>query len=90
MGDSVASDAVYQQITGLLFFKVVEHASVCLIRVAESFATSWEKLDILCMHGLIPETVRLLSADHTGEDMAPQTSLSSSTYMVGLIQMSNF
>lgn len=66
--------------------KVVEHASVCLIRVAESFATSWEKLDILCMHGLIPETVRLLSADHTGEDMAPQTSLSSSTYM-GLVRL---
>eukprot|EP00250_Pteridium_aquilinum_P010869 c19685_g1_i1 orf=681-4355(+) len=66
--------------------KVVEHASVCLIRVAESFATSWEKLDILCMHGLIPETLRLLSADHTGGDTAPQTSLSSSTY-TGLVRL---
>lgn len=66
--------------------KVVEHASVCLIRIAESFATSWEKLDILCMHGLIPAALRLVSVDHSAGDMAPQTSLSSSTY-TGLVRL---
>ncbi|KAI5054672.1 hypothetical protein GOP47_0029817 [Adiantum capillus-veneris] len=66
--------------------KVVEHVSVCLIRIAESFATSWEKLDILCMHGLIPAALRLLSVDHTVGDIAPQASLSSSTY-TGLVRL---
>ncbi|MCO5568348.1 hypothetical protein L7F22_022047 [Adiantum nelumboides] len=33
--------------------KVVDHASVCLSKIADSFATSTEKLDMLCSHGLI-------------------------------------
>ncbi|KAH7444617.1 hypothetical protein KP509_02G085400 [Ceratopteris richardii] len=64
-------------------FKVVEHSSVCLIRIAESFATSWEKLDILCMHGLISAAIRLLSVEHTA---GSQTSLSDSTY-TGLLRL---
>eukprot|EP00245_Coleochaete_scutata_P015662 TRINITY_DN706_c0_g1_i1.p1 TRINITY_DN706_c0_g1~~TRINITY_DN706_c0_g1_i1.p1 ORF type:complete len:1941 (-),score=419.45 TRINITY_DN706_c0_g1_i1:667-6414(-) len=63
--------------------KVVEHACVCLSRLAEAFASSSEKLDMLCAHGLISHAVRLISV--TGAS-GPQTTLSSSTY-TGLVRL---
>ncbi|BBM99900.1 E3 ubiquitin-protein ligase TRIP12 [Marchantia polymorpha subsp. ruderalis] len=66
--------------------KVVEHASVCLTRIAESFASSSEKLDTLCSHGLIPQAARLISVGNSSGSLVPQTSLSTSTY-TGLIRL---
>jgi hypothetical protein len=67
---------------GGVFFQVVEHASVCLMRIAEASATSSEKLDVLCSHGLIPQAARLISVSNTAGSLVPQTSLSTSTYTV--------
>lgn len=58
-------------------FQVLDHASVCLTRIAESFASSPERLDALCNHGLISQAAALISISNTG-----QTSLASSTYAV--------
>ncbi|KAG0572814.1 hypothetical protein KC19_VG127600 [Ceratodon purpureus] len=66
--------------------KVVEHASVCLSRIAESFGSSSEKLDMLCAHGLIPLVARLISVSNSSVSLIPQASLSSSTY-TGLIRL---
>ncbi|XP_057827496.2 E3 ubiquitin-protein ligase UPL3 isoform X1 [Cryptomeria japonica] len=63
--------------------KVVEHASICLTRIAESFASSSDKLDELCNHGLVAQAVRLVSVSNSG---AGQTSLSAPTY-TGLIRL---
>lgn len=62
--------------------QVVEQASVCLTRIAEAFATSAEKLDALCSHGLIAQTARLISVGNSSGSLIPQASLSSSTYTV--------
>jgi E3 ubiquitin-protein ligase TRIP12 len=85
---SDAADFVTEAIpllTNLLQYqdsKVVEHASVCLMRIAEASATSSEKLDVLCSHGLIPQAARLISVSNTAGSLVPQTSLSTSTYTV--------
>lgn len=65
-----------------VFFQVVEHASVCLTRIAEASATSSEKLDMLCSYGLIPQATRLISGSNVPGSLVPQTTLSSSTYTV--------
>lgn len=89
---SDASDFVIEAVpilTNLLQYqdsKVVDHASVCLTRIAESFATSSEKLDMLCSHGLLPQAVRLVSVNNTNGAMISQTSLNNSTY-TGLIRL---
>ncbi|KAI5073229.1 hypothetical protein GOP47_0011242 [Adiantum capillus-veneris] len=89
---SDASDFVIEAVpilTNLLQYqdsKVVDHASVCLTRIADSFATSSEKLDMLCSHGLIPQAVRLVSVNNSNGAMISQTSLNSSTY-TGLIRL---
>jgi len=73
-------------LTNLLQFhdsKVVEHASVCLTRIVESFASSSEKLDELCNHGLVTQAARLISVGASGSG---QASLSTSTY-TGLIRI---
>ena len=59
---------------------MLEHASVCLTRIAESFASSPEKLDELCNHGLVAQTTRLVSVSSSG---GAQASLSTPTYIVG-------
>ncbi|XP_024534679.1 E3 ubiquitin-protein ligase UPL3 [Selaginella moellendorffii] len=66
--------------------KVVDHASLCLTRIADSFANSSEKIDVLCSHGLIPLAARLVSVSNPNGAMVPQTSLSASTY-TGLIRL---
>ncbi|KAL3701580.1 hypothetical protein R1sor_019602 [Riccia sorocarpa] len=89
---SDAADFVNEAIpilTNLLQYqdsKVVEHASVCLTRIAESFASSPEKLDTLCSHGLIPQAARLISVSNSSGSLVPQASLSTSTY-TGLIRL---
>ncbi|CAM6105259.1 unnamed protein product [Calypogeia fissa] len=89
---SDAADFVMEAVpllTNLLQYqdsKVVEHASVCLTRIAEAFASAPEKLDILCSHGLIPQAARLISVGNSSNNLVPQTSLSTSTY-TGLIRL---
>lgn len=73
-------------LTNLLQFhdsKVVEHACICLTRIVESFASSSEKLDELCNHGLVTQAARLISVGTSGSG---QSSLSTSTY-TGLIRI---
>ncbi|KAJ8467986.1 hypothetical protein OPV22_030538 [Ensete ventricosum] len=62
--------------------KVLEHASVCLTRIAEAFASSPEKLDELCKHGLVAQAAGLISLSNSGG----QASLSTLTY-TGLIRL---
>ncbi|WOL09703.1 E3 ubiquitin-protein ligase [Canna indica] len=62
--------------------KVLEHASVCLTRIAEAFALCPEKLDELCKHGLVAQAAGLISLSNSGG----QASLSPSTY-TGLIHL---
>nr|XP_027105661.1 E3 ubiquitin-protein ligase UPL3-like isoform X2 [Coffea arabica]XP_027112032.1 E3 ubiquitin-protein ligase UPL3-like isoform X2 [Coffea arabica] len=86
---SDAADFVMEAVpllTNLLQYhdaKVLEHASICLTRIAESFATSPEKLDELCNHGLVTQAASLISTSNSG---GGQASLSSSTY-TGLIRL---
>ncbi|KAM7482746.1 hypothetical protein LguiB_007329 [Lonicera macranthoides] len=63
--------------------KVLEHASVCLTRIAEAFASSPDKLDELCNHGLVTQAASLISTSSSG---GGQASLSTSTY-TGLIRL---
>ncbi|KAL3613951.1 E3 ubiquitin-protein ligase upl3 [Castilleja foliolosa] len=63
--------------------KVIEHASICLTRIAEAFASSPEKLDELCSHGIVTQTAALISSSGTG---GGQASLGTSTY-TGLIRL---
>ncbi|XP_077221227.1 E3 ubiquitin-protein ligase UPL3-like [Tasmannia lanceolata] len=62
--------------------KVLDHASVCLTRIAEAFASSPEKLDELCNHGLIAQAASLITISNSGG----QASLSTPTY-TGLIRL---
>ncbi|CAA2997565.1 E3 ubiquitin- ligase UPL3 [Olea europaea subsp. europaea] len=57
--------------------KVLEHASICLTRIAEAFASSPEKLDELCNHGLVTQAATLISPSNSG---GGQSVLSTSTY----------
>ncbi|KAI7732092.1 hypothetical protein M8C21_029569 [Ambrosia artemisiifolia] len=63
--------------------KVLEHASVCLTRIAEAFAASPDQLDELCTHGLVKQAASLISTSCSG---GGQASLSTSTY-TGLIRL---
>ncbi|KAK7409762.1 hypothetical protein VNO78_00055 [Psophocarpus tetragonolobus] len=63
--------------------KVLEHASICLTRIAEAFASSPDKLDELCNHGLVTQAASLISTSSSG---GGQASLSTSTY-TGLIRL---
>nr|KYP44067.1 E3 ubiquitin-protein ligase UPL3 [Cajanus cajan] len=63
--------------------KVLEHASVCLTRIAEAFASSPDKLDELCNHGLVTQAASLISTSSPG---GGQASLSTPTY-TGLIRL---
>ncbi|KAL2537776.1 E3 ubiquitin-protein ligase [Forsythia ovata] len=86
---SDASDFVMEAVpllTNLLQYhdaKVLEHASICLTRIAEAFASSPEKLDELCNHGLVTQAAALISTSNSG---GGQASLSTSTY-TGLIRL---
>ncbi|XP_059653991.1 E3 ubiquitin-protein ligase UPL3-like [Cornus florida] len=86
---SDASDFVMEAVpllTNLLQYhdaKVLEHASVCLTRIAEAFASSPDKLDELCNHGLITQAASLVSTSSSG---GGQASLSTPTY-TGLIRL---
>ncbi|AQK67621.1 Putative hect E3 ubiquitin ligase [Zea mays] len=62
--------------------KVLEHASVCLTRIAEAFAYYPDKLDELCNHGLVAQAASLIAVGNS----SGQTSLSTSTY-TGLIRL---
>ncbi|KAL6848432.1 hypothetical protein ACP4OV_021726 [Aristida adscensionis] len=62
--------------------KVLEHASVCLTRIAEALASYPEKLDELCSHGLVAQAASLISISNS----SGQASLSTSTY-TGLIRL---
>ncbi|KAM0865193.1 hypothetical protein ACQ4PT_043424 [Festuca glaucescens] len=85
---SDASDFVMEAVpllTNLLNYhdaKVLEHASVCLTRIAEAFASSPEKLDELCNHGLVAQAAGLVSVSNS----AGQASLSTLTY-TGVIRL---
>ncbi|KAE9620318.1 putative aminoacyltransferase, E1 ubiquitin-activating enzyme [Lupinus albus] len=86
---SDAADFVMEAVpllTNLLQYhdaKVLEHASVCLTRIAEAFASSPDKLDKLCNHGLVTQAASLISTSSSG---GGQASLSTSTY-TGLIRL---
>ncbi|XP_042493739.1 E3 ubiquitin-protein ligase UPL3-like [Macadamia integrifolia] len=86
---SDAADYVMEAVpllTNLLQYhdsKVLEHASVCLTRIAEAFASSPEKLDELCNHGLVAQAASLISIGNSG---GGQASLSTPTY-TGLIRL---
>ncbi|KAL0356582.1 UNVERIFIED_CONTAM: E3 ubiquitin-protein ligase UPL3 [Sesamum calycinum] len=86
---SDAADFVMEAVpllTNLLQYhdaKVLEHASICLTRIAEAFASSPEKLDDLCNHGLVTQAAALISSSNSG---GGQASLSTSTY-TGLIRL---
>lgn len=58
---------------------MLEHASICLTRIAEAFASSPDKLDELCNHGLVTQAASLISTSSTG---GAQASLSTPTYTV--------
>lgn len=62
----------------LCVLQVLEHASVCLTRIAEAFAHNPEKLDELCNHGLVAQAASLISVGNS----SGQASLSTSTYTV--------
>jgi len=62
-------------------FQVLEHASVCLTRIAEAFSPFPEKLDELCNHGLVAQAASLVSVSN----LAGQASLSTSTYTVHFV-----
>lgn len=62
-------------------FQVLEHASVCLTRIAEAFSPFPEKLDELCNHGLVAQAASLVSVSNP----AGQASLSTSTYTVHFV-----
>ncbi|KAL8509176.1 hypothetical protein ACS0TY_016387 [Phlomoides rotata] len=67
--------------------KVLESASICLTRIAEAFASSPEKLDELCNHGLVTQAATLISSINSG---GGQASLNTSTYTImsiGLIRL---
>ncbi|KAL0454085.1 UNVERIFIED_CONTAM: E3 ubiquitin-protein ligase UPL3 [Sesamum latifolium] len=86
---SDAADVVMEAVpllTNLLQYhdaKVLESASICLTRIAEAFASSPEKLDELCNHGLVTQAAALISSSNSG---GGQASLSTSTY-TGLIRL---
>ncbi|KAI8554080.1 hypothetical protein RHMOL_Rhmol05G0069800 [Rhododendron molle] len=86
---SDAADFVMEAVpllTNLLQYhdaKVLEHASVCLTRIAEAFASSPGKLDELCNHGLVTQAASLISTSNSG---GGQASLSTPTY-TGLIRL---
>ncbi|KAE8719127.1 E3 ubiquitin-protein ligase UPL3 [Hibiscus syriacus] len=86
---SDASDYVMEAVpllTNLLQYhdsKVLEHASVCLTRIADAFASSPDKLDELCNHGLVTQAASLISASTSG---GGQASLSTPTF-TGLIRL---
>ncbi|KAJ4846178.1 E3 ubiquitin-protein ligase upl3 [Turnera subulata] len=86
---SDAADFVMEAVpllTNLLQYhdaKVLEHASVCLTRIAEAFASFPEKLDELCNHGLVTQAASLISTSSSG---GGQASLSPPTY-TGLIRL---
>ncbi|KAI3774287.1 hypothetical protein L1987_48836 [Smallanthus sonchifolius] len=86
---SDAADFVMEAVpllTNLLQYhdaKVLEHASVCLTRIAEAFAASPDQLDELCVHGLVKQAASLISTSCSG---GGQASLSTSTY-TGLIRL---
>ncbi|KAI4350275.1 hypothetical protein L6164_004746 [Bauhinia variegata] len=86
---SDAADFVMEAVpllTNLLQYhdsKVLEHASVCLTRIAEAFASCPDKLDELCNHGLVTQAATLISSSSSG---GGQASLSTPTY-TGLIRL---
>ncbi|GMY05450.1 E3 ubiquitin-protein ligase UPL3 [Fagus crenata] len=86
---SDAADFVMEAVpllTNLLQYhdsKVLEHASICLTRIAEAFASSPDKLDELCNHGLVTQAASLISTSNAG---GGQASLSAPTY-TGLIRL---
>ncbi|KAK4764814.1 hypothetical protein SAY86_025904 [Trapa natans] len=86
---SDAADFVMEAVpllTNLLHYhdsKVLEHAAVCLTRISEAFASSPDKLDELCNHGLVTQAAALISSSNAG---GGQVSLSTSTY-TGLIRI---
>lgn len=63
----------------MLYFQVLEHSSVCLTRIVEAIASSPDKLDEICNHGLIKQVTSLISTSNSG---GVQASLSISTYTV--------
>ncbi len=64
---------------------MLEHASICLTRIAEAFASSPDKLDELCNHGLVTQAASLISTSNAG---GGQASLSAPTYTVSVIYSS--
>lgn len=65
---------------------MLEHASVCLTRIAEAFASSPDKLGELCNHGLVTQAATLISTSNSG---GGQASLSTPTYTVNLYVQSS-
>ena len=63
--------------------KALEYASICLTQIAEAFASSPDKIDELCNHGLVAQAASLISTSSSG---GGQASLGMSTY-TGLIRL---
>ena len=76
---SIAILYLFSYIGCVLYFQVLEHSSVCLTRIVEAIASSPDKLDELCNHGLIEQVTALISTSNSG---GVQASLSTSTYTV--------
>nr|GEX37085.1 E3 ubiquitin-protein ligase UPL3 isoform X2 [Tanacetum cinerariifolium] len=61
--------------------RALEHALMCLNRIAEAFAASSNQLDELCIRGFVKQVATLISTTSFG---GGQASLSSSTYTIRL------
>uniref|UniRef100_F6I1J3 HECT-type E3 ubiquitin transferase n=1 Tax=Vitis vinifera TaxID=29760 RepID=F6I1J3_VITVI len=65
--------------------KVLEQASVCLTRIAEAFASSLDKLDELCNHGLVDQAASLIFTSNSGvgrHPLARRRTRASSNFLV--------
>lgn len=76
---SIAIMYLFSYIGYVLYFQVFEHSSFCLTCIVESIASSPDKLDEICNHGLIEQVTSLISTSNSG---GVQASLSTSTYTV--------
>nr|GEX52297.1 E3 ubiquitin-protein ligase UPL3 isoform X2 [Tanacetum cinerariifolium] len=61
--------------------RALEHALMCLNRIAEAFAASSNQLDELCFRGFVKQVATLIS---TTSSRGGQASLSSSTYTIAI------
>ena len=76
---SISIIYLFSYIGCVLYFQVFEHSSFCLTCIVEAIASSPDKLDEICNHGLIEQVTSIISTSNSG---GVQSSLSTSTYTV--------